>query len=384
MNISLLAIFMEGLLSFLSPCVLPLLPLYMSYLAGDNKEKDDQGNIRYNTLKVFFTTLFFVMGIGFTFVLLSLSVSYIKTFIDDYAETISIIGGTLLILFGLHEMDIISISLLNEEYKLKVNLHLNRMNYLKAFALGFVFSLGWSPCIGPLLANAILMATTDSFGYLYLVAYGLGLTVPFLITGLLTSTVLSLLEKYKNVLRWVLKVAGIILILFGLSMIDGAIKDIRMLKNNEESLNAESNSPSIMELELKDHLGNTVKLSDYKGEYIFINFSATWCGFCQDEMPDFEQFYKDNDVRCFYIMSDMVENYSNALSSYIDNYDDSVPILIDENGSLFMYCGVNSFPQTFVIGPDNEFLVYYTGAIDLDGFNRLLDYSKETYEAKGN
>ena len=82
MNFTLISgIFLEGLLSFLSPCVLPLIPLYMSYLAGDNKQVDEDGNIRYKTLKVFITTVFFVLGISLTFFLLSVSINYIKTYI---------------------------------------------------------------------------------------------------------------------------------------------------------------------------------------------------------------------------------------------------------------------------------------------------------------
>ena len=171
MNITLLGIFLEGILSFLSPCVLPLLPLYMSYLVGDDKTVDENGNIKYKTINVFLSTLCFVLGICLTFTLLSLAVNSLISYIKNYSEIISIIGGTIIIIFGLHQLGIIHIDLLNKEFKLKVNLHLEKMSFFKAFLLGFVFSLGWSPCIGPMLANALLLAATSSEGYLYLIAY---------------------------------------------------------------------------------------------------------------------------------------------------------------------------------------------------------------------
>ena len=105
------ATFLEGLLSFFSPCVLPLIPLYISYLAGDNKTADEEGNITYKTGKVFITTLFFVLGICLTFAILAFSLSYISLFLETYREVIYILGGTLLVIFGLHEIGVIHIDL---------------------------------------------------------------------------------------------------------------------------------------------------------------------------------------------------------------------------------------------------------------------------------
>ena len=125
MNWKLLAAtFSEGLLSFFSPCVLPLVPLYMSYLAGDNRTVDEEGNVRYHTGKVFLTTLFFVLGICLTFLLLGVSLNFISAFLEAYNEVISIIGGVLLIIFGLHELGVLHIDLLNKELRPKIELKL--------------------------------------------------------------------------------------------------------------------------------------------------------------------------------------------------------------------------------------------------------------------
>ena len=386
MNFTLISgIFLEGLLSFLSPCVLPLIPLYMSYLAGDNKHVDEDGNIRYKTLKVFIITVFFVMGISLTFFLLSVSINYIKTYITDYSEIISIVGGVLLIIFGLHQTGIIHINILEKQLKLNINLNLKSMNYLKAFLLGFVFSLGWSPCIGPMLANAIILSSTSNNGYLYIVFYALGLIIPFLLTGLFTSSILNYLNKHKDILKWVLKIAGIVLICFGIYMIYNASNTIVSTKRVENTLTQSTQTSSedskqleeyLMNYEFKDKDGNPFKLNDYKGKYIFLNFSATWCTYCHGEIPTYKEFSENEEVNCFYVMSPKVENYDGAIEKYLVDYNVEVPVIIDEEGILFYYCGITGYPTVFVVSPEGRFLTYVPGVLDLETFNRLLDYSK--------
>ena len=386
MNFTLISgIFLEGLLSFLSPCVLPLIPLYMSYLAGDNKHVDEDGNIRYKTLKVFITTIFFVLGISLTFFLLSVSINYIKTYITDYSEIISIVGGVLLIIFGLHQTGIIHINVLEKQLKLNINLNLKSMNYLKAFLLGFVFSLGWSPCIGPMLANAIILSSTSNNGYLYIVFYALGLIIPFLLTGLFTSSILNYLNKRKDILKWVLKIAGIVLICFGIYMIYNASNTIVSTKRVENTLTQSTQTSSedskqleeyLMNYEFKDKDGNPFKLNDYKGKYIFLNFSATWCTYCHGEIPTYKEFSENEEVNCFYVMSPKVENYDGAIEKYLVDYNIEVPVIIDEEGILFYYCGITGYPTVFVVSPEGRFLTYVPGVLDLETFNRLLDYSK--------
>lgn len=376
MNITYFAIFLEGLLSFLSPCVLPLLPLYMSYLAGNNKTVDENGNVKYDQIKVFFTTLFFVLGICLTFIVLSFSIGKISEVIKDYSLVISIIGGTLLIIFGLHELGIIKISVLDKEYKLNINLHLENMSNTKAFLLGLLFSIGWSPCIGPMLSNALLMASTSSDGYLYLVAYGLGLIIPFLITGLVTTQVLNFFKKKKGIINTVIKISGIVLICFGAYMISDSSKKISGL------IEKPVDQYDITNVVFKDFNGKDIRISDYKGKYLFINFSATWCTYCNEEMSEFESFAGENDVECIYAYSPINERSENAINDFIKEKNPSIRVLIDDSGALFRYCSVTSFPQTYVIDPDGEFLAYLPGATDVDGFIDLFNFAKELYSEK--
>ena len=373
MNLSLLGIFLEGLLSFLSPCVLPLVPLYMSYLAGDNKTIDEQGNVKYNVKKVFISTLFFVFGICFTLLLLSVSINVFKGFISKYHDYISILCGILLIIFGLHEIGIININILNSDKRFIVNLDLKKMNYFKAFLLGFIFSFGWSPCIGPMLANALMLVATGPLGYLYIVFYGLGLVIPFIITGLLTTSVINFINSKKDIIKWVLKVAGIIMICFGIYMIVDAYDNSKKIDST-----IEITKDNLLDIQFKNQYDKVVQLSDYRGKYIILNFTATWCTYCNQEIPEYLDFSSTNDdVKCLYVMSASSSRVDDEkLLTYI-NSSLKMDVIIDENDRLVNYFGITGYPTKIVISPDGIVLGYIPGYQSLDNLNDIMQQARQ-------
>jgi len=378
-------IFLEGILSFLSPCVLPLIPLYMSYLAGDGKTVDEEGNTHYDRVGVFVMTLFFTLGISLTFVLLAVSVNALKDQIEQYKEIISIIGGTLLILFGLHELGLIRIDVLDKEKRLHLDLHPEKMNFMKAFLLGFVFSLGWSPCIGPMMANALFLASVSGSGYLYILVYALGLIIPFLITGLFTTTVLNLFSKKKDLLKWTLRLAGIVLICFGIYMIRNASLSILQAKETAnvsnvtegDQMTREEVEAYLGDLELRDGEGNVFRLSDHKGKYLYLNFTTTWCTYCHAEMPEYKEFARNEEVECYYVMSPINEDHPDDIDKYLEENQIASMTIIDEKGELFYYCGITGYPTLFVVSPDTHFLTYASGQLSLENFEQMLEYSKQ-------
>jgi len=376
MNITYIGTFLEGLLSFLSPCVLPLLPLYMSYLAGEDKQTDENGNVKYKTTKVFITTVFFVLGICLTFTILALSIDYISDVLSKYSDIISIICGTILIVFSLHEIGLIHINVLDIDGRIKVNLHLEKMNFIKAFALGFVFSLGWSPCIGPMLASALMLAASEPSGYVYIVCYGLGLIIPFLITGLLTSSVLNFINNKKNIMKYVLKIAGIIMLCFGVYMINNASKNI----TQSNSIKDDPTS-YYLNYEFKDQDGKSVRISDYEGKYVILNFTTTWCTYCKQEMPEYLNYANSvDDVVCLYVMSTSSSGVSeDKLLNYI-NENIELKVLIDENNELASFLGISGYPTKYVVSPDSEFIGYLSGALNEEGLVNLIDYAKQMNE----
>lgn len=377
MKLSLLGIFLEGLLSFLSPCVLPLLPLYMAYLSG---EKDEEG--RYPKKKVFFNTVFFVLGICVCFSLFALSIEGLKDFLNDYKDIISLIGGTLIILFGLHETGLIQISFLNRELSFKEKIHPEKMSFFKAFLFGFAFSFAWSPCIGPLFANALLLASTRPEGVLYIVFYAAGLILPFLLTGLFTSSILSFLQERKKWMKYVMILSGIILILYGGYMICQGSNNIL---SGRQDVPAESDDGKIYvsDTAFKDQFGNEIRLDEKEGKYVYLNFIASWCTYCKQEIPYYHEYAVDSDVLCYYVMSPMVSNEGNIeeIKAFINDAGITLPVLLDETGELMRTCGVSAFPTIMVVGPDGSYLGYSAGMLDTEGFKEIEEKAIEAYEA---
>ncbi len=375
---SLFGLFLEGLLSFLSPCVLSMLPLYMSYLSSDLKEVKEDGEIKYNTIKVFINTVFFVLGISVIFFVLALSINTIKPFIENYQEIISIIGGTILIIFGLKECGIIDLHL-NLSNRLNIDLDLNHMSYLKAFLLGFVFSISYSPCIGPLLSSAIIIAASKPSGYLYILVYGLGLIIPFLITGLFTGNILKFLNNKRKFSKYVMILAGLILIIYGGNMIYKSSKTLVTYKENVSD-NSSGTTIDVLDVIYYDQDGNEVNLKSYNGQYVMLNYIATWCTYCMNEIEDYTTYALSNDdnVKCFYVMSPSSSNTSKeAIIEFIKEKNINIPVIIDEDNRLFTACGVNAFPTLYIIDKNSEFLGYAQGMMDLEGFNSLMEQVKQ-------
>ena len=158
-NISFLLVFIEGFLSFLSPCVIPLIPIYMSYLAGNAKQTDEEGRITYKQTAVFIHTIFFVLGISFAFFLLGMTFTALGTFFKTNQLLFTRIGGILIIALGLYQVGLLDIKFLHKERKLRLNLINRQMNPLAAFIMGFTFSFAWTPCVGPALSSVLILAS---------------------------------------------------------------------------------------------------------------------------------------------------------------------------------------------------------------------------------
>ena len=373
---SLWGLFLEGLLSFLSPCVLPMVPLYMSYLATNKNNKK---------IVVFLNSLFFVLGLSVIFLILALAIDTIKPLIDEYSTIITLISGIIIIIFGLHETGIITISV-NIRQK-DISMDTSNMNFIKAFLLGFLLSLVISPCIGPMLSSAILLAASSKVGGLYLLVYALGLLIPFFITGLFTTSIISFLKNKKNILKYVGIVAGIILIIYGGYMTINSSKEILSLKNSsttstQEENTTENTSNYLPGNDFYDQNGNIIHLSDYNGQYVALNFIATWCTYCINEIPEYIEFANSHDdIKCFYVMSPSSSNVSKEeIISFIEEKGIDIQVIIDEDNVLYSLCNPSAFPTMFVADKENKILGYVSGAYDKEGFDSIFETVKEQYD----
>lgn len=223
-EVSLIFAFLAGLVSFLSPCVLPLIPGYISLVSKMSFEELTEGGTEGKALKVLIPSVFFVLGFSFVFISLGAGASFIGTFLQQNKILLLRISGVFIILFGLFSMDLLKINQLYRERR--VNLPDGNLGYIGTFLLGIAFGFGWTPCVGPILASILLYASTAEGagkGALLLFVYSLGLGLPFIITGLALSKALSAFGWIKKRYNLYKIIVGGTLVIIGILMVTNQI-----------------------------------------------------------------------------------------------------------------------------------------------------------------
>jgi cytochrome c-type biogenesis protein len=217
--------FLAGVVSFLSPCVMPLIPSYISYITGisfkDLTELTDRGKIRKTT---FINSFLFVAGFSFIFILLGASSSSIGRLFFQYRDIVRIAGGILIILFGLFVAGILNLNFLMREWRFE--LRDRPAGLVGSFLIGMTFGAGWTPCIGPILGSILIYASTkDSvfYGMGLLGTYSLGLGLPFIISAIAINSFLSSMKRLQRYMRYVMLLSGLILIAFGVMLLTNSI-----------------------------------------------------------------------------------------------------------------------------------------------------------------
>ncbi len=220
--------FLAGVLSFLSPCVLPLLPSYVSFITGISFEDltagVDKKRIRHLTIT---NSLSFILGFTAVFVALGASSSIIGRFMFDYQEWIRIIGGILIIIFGLFVAGFLKLDFLMRDKKL--HLSGKPAGYVGTFLVGMTFAAGWTPCIGPILGTILLYAGSKAsafYGFKLLAVYSLGLALPFFISSLAINSFLSYSRKILRYMRVIMVVSGLLLIIFGIMLLTNRMREL--------------------------------------------------------------------------------------------------------------------------------------------------------------
>ncbi|BCJ99225.1 cytochrome c biogenesis protein/redoxin [Anaerocolumna chitinilytica] len=433
-HISYVLVFMEGLLSFFSPCVIPLLPVYMGYLAGSAKTEHD-GVIVYERRRVFLNTAFFVLGISFAFLLLGTSFTLLGKLLGEHRYLLIRISGILIILLGLIQLDFIQFSFLQRERKLNYEVTDKSVNPLVALVLGFTFSFAWTPCIGPALSSVLILvsgAKNTVLGFLLILLYALGFLIPFLLLGLFTSQLLNFLKRKRNLVKYTIKAGGILLIIIGFMTFTGymngissylnkaqAVKENNISgENTEDSASDKGNNDNIAgsdnkgesieesteednngteeyektNFTLTDQNGKEHTLSDYKGQVVFLNFYATWCPPCKKELPDIEKLYKEfgsneKEVVFLGITNPKSKDYPNNsdededyIKTFLADNQYSFPTLFDTTGDILQKYGISAFPTTFVFDKNGKLLGYVPGMMTEDIMRNVINQALESGE----
>ena len=206
--------FLEGIITFISPCLLPMLPIYVSYFAGGTEN---------NTKKTVINALGFILGFTVVFTALGALAGTLGSFVIKYQTIVNIVCGAIVIIFGLNFLDILHLNLFAGT---KRDVETENMEFFSAVLFGIVFSIGWTPCVGAFLGSALLLASSQGHvleGVGMLLCYSLGLGIPFVVSAILIDKLKGAFDFIKRNYSMINKICGIFLIVVGLSMATGML-----------------------------------------------------------------------------------------------------------------------------------------------------------------
>ena len=221
MNTTLSIAFLAGLISFLSPCVLPLIPGYIAYISGTSLSKIRAKKENLIIIK----TIFFTLGFSFVFITLGSTASFIGKFFLTNSNILRIIAGIIIIFFSLQIIGVINLNFMNKDIRFFTGQYSNNLAF--PFIVGAAFGFGWTPCIGPILGSIITLAALEeniSRGILLLSFYSLGLAIPFIISGILIDKFLLFSKNFKKYTLIITKVGGAILLLTGIAILTNQLQ----------------------------------------------------------------------------------------------------------------------------------------------------------------
>lgn len=212
-------LFLEGIITFVSPCLLPMLPIYITYFIGDLEAEELESKHRTMALK---NSIGFVLGFSIIFVLLGAAAGTVGSFLFVHSKAINLVTGLIVLLFGLKYLGLIKISFLNKSYHR--NTEIEPAKFGKAVLFGMVFSIGWTPCVGTFLGSALLIAANSQTvvkGSLMLLSFSLGLGIPFIVSALLLENVMGAVDIIHRHHKKINLFSGMFLIIIGILMMTG-------------------------------------------------------------------------------------------------------------------------------------------------------------------
>ena len=209
-----------GFISFLSPCVLPLIPGYISYISGQNLEQ-----IVEKKQKILAKTIIFSLGFSLVFISFGATASYFGSFLINYSDTLRIIAGIIIIIFSLQIMGVLKLNILNKEKRFYTKNYSNNLFF--PFLVGTAFAFGWTPCIGPVLGSILTLAAVETSiaqGIMLLSFYSLGLAVPFVLSGYGITKFLSVSKNLRSKMRLISLIGGSILLITGILILTNVLQ----------------------------------------------------------------------------------------------------------------------------------------------------------------
>jgi cytochrome c-type biogenesis protein len=404
-NITIAIAFAAGLLSFLSPCVLPLVPGYLSLISGVSVEHlKGEGGSRSNARRaVILNSLAFNVGLSIIFVALGAAAGWVGSVVISN-PWVRIIGGLVIIAFGLQLIGLLKIGALYRDTR-KFSDDKPR-GPLGALTLGMAFAAGWTPCIGPILGGIIGLAATSGqwqTGLVLSAFYAAGLAVPFLVTGVLLNQFLGFYSRFRRHLHKVEVVSGVLLIVIGVMVMSNSVTWIAsvasgVIPNAEEWLQpkvapgrasqpataaapataagqpaASSNASyePAHDFELKMLDGQSVRLSELRGQVVLLNFWATWCVPCRGEIPELNDLHKELSARGFAVVGVTTDDTAALVREFQKDVPQDYRVALADKAAASKY-GVVGLPATFIIDREGRIRHKFFGPKDRAGFDAVV------------
>ena len=413
LNITFLEIFttlIEGLIAFISPCVLPMIPVYVLYFAGASEGRQAR--------KTLGRALSFVMGFTALFVLLGVFAGTLGGLLVRYQSEVNLVCGMIMILFGLHYAGILHITLL--EKTVKPDVQVQPKGYLSCALLGAVFAAGWTPCTGPLLGSAMMLAASKGSmlaGAVLLAGYSLGMGIPFVLCALLIDRIKGAFAAIKRHYKAINRVCGVFLVIVGLAMMTGLYSRFSLMLQSGSTGAAGISQPQVIsEQEVPeataeataapeptaepkataapkdevagpvmrnmapnftgyDDAGNPVSLKDMRGKPVVVNFFASWCGPCKMEMPYFDELYHQYGDQVTFMMVNLCafgnDTKENGKKLVADG-GWTFPVYFDMDGDAAIKYAIRSMPTTVFVSADGELKGRHTGVISREALEKTI------------
>lgn len=391
--------FLGGFISFFSLSVVPLILIYFGYLVGNGQAIDCYGKTSYIYKKVIFNILFFILGILVAFFILSISFSSVGDINFDEKNILSKIGSTIIIFLGIFQLNIIKVKFLAKEKK--VGFIKKEVSPVFAFIVSFTFVYAWKSFVGPVLSSILILAMTlenRSIGSIMILIYSLGFVFPLILLGMGAIVFLNLIKTKQIFLNYINKLGGIILIIIGTIIFIGYqdklsnyLEPIKLANYNSEETKIENNeieSNSFFNNEsykLIDQYNKEHILSEYEGKVIFLNFWATWCPSCVEEIPYIEELYKEygyneKEVVILGITNPVtIENIKGQdikiddIKLFLSENNFTFPTVFDKTGVYFDNFDITAFPTTIIVGRNGEIKDIVSGALNKEQMIYLIE-----------
>ena len=384
---SILLTFTAGLLSFFSPCVLPLIPSYLSLLgaAGGIESSAENGQAGRKRAVLFIITLSFILGFTVVFIIFSIIISTTFLLMGGVSRYIRIAAGIIVIILGFNFF-FDFLSFLN--YEKRFHSGKKTKGLIGAFLAGAAFGAGWTPCIGPILTGVLFLAGQSGragTAALYLALYSLGLGIPFLLAALFFDRYLVPAQWFRDRMPVIKKISACLLIIIGLLILTGRFSALniamqklqfrqdntqttpdtaRLLSNARIQVLSQPMNPQDFTLTLLN--GGNATLSAYKGKTLILNFWATWCPPCRAEMPSMETLYQRYKGQGLEILAVNIGENADTVQQFMQKNGFTFPVPLDLDSRIGAKYGIEAIPTTFIIDKEGKIIGRIVGSIHWD------------------